>query len=137
MRNGHGKFYYQEGSYYDGQWKDNKMHGQGKLYYSNGALAYEGQWYMDEFHGLGKVYNDNCLITDGMFDYTDFNNLDEQWKYYEGSLVSDSKEGYGKIVLGNGEYYEGNFSGDRLNGEGQFTRKDGEVIHGIWKESIL
>ena len=38
-------------------------------------------------------------------------------------MVSDSKEGYGKIVLGNGEFYEGYFSGDRLNGEGKFVRR--------------
>ena len=113
------------------------MHGNGKLYYANGKLAYEGEWYMDEFHGFGKVFNDNCLIQEEMFDYRDFNQLDEQWQYYEGSLVSDSKEGFGKIVLGNGEHYEGYFSSDRLNGEGKFTRKDGEVIQGIWKDSVL
>ena len=126
MRNGRGKFYYQEGSFYDGEWKDNKMHGNGQLYYANGKLAYEGEWYMDEFHGFGKVFNDNCVVEEGMFNNRNFNQLDEQWQHYEGSLVSDSKEGFGKIVLGNGEQYEGYFSSDRLNGEGKFTRKDGD-----------
>jgi hypothetical protein len=33
MRNGRGKFYYQDGGYYEGMWRDNKMDGWGKLYY--------------------------------------------------------------------------------------------------------
>jgi antitoxin component YwqK of YwqJK toxin-antitoxin module len=47
MRNGPGKFYYRDGGYYDGVWKNNMMNGYGKLYYDNGKLAYEGQWYKD------------------------------------------------------------------------------------------
>jgi antitoxin component YwqK of YwqJK toxin-antitoxin module len=42
MRNGYGKFYYNQGSVYDGNWKDNLMHGKGSLFYSNGKLVYEG-----------------------------------------------------------------------------------------------
>ena len=42
MRNGAGKFYYSEGSYYSGGWKDNRMHGKGTLFYSSGKVAYEG-----------------------------------------------------------------------------------------------
>ena len=40
MRHGSGKFYYKEGSYYDGEWQNNKMHGKGTLYYPNGSIAY-------------------------------------------------------------------------------------------------
>ena len=46
MRNGRGRFYYQDGGYYEGQWKNNKMDGFGKLYYEGGKLAYEGQWFV-------------------------------------------------------------------------------------------
>ena len=46
-RNGEGVFYYRDGGYYDGHWKDNMMNGHGKLYYDNGKVAYEGQWYRD------------------------------------------------------------------------------------------
>ena len=46
-RNGHGCFYYKEGGYYEGNWRDNKMNGFGRLYYDNGKIAYEGQWFMD------------------------------------------------------------------------------------------
>ena len=39
----------------------------------------------------------------GDFDYTDFDSMGEQWMSYEGTLVCDSKEGFGKLVLSNGE----------------------------------
>lgn len=116
MRNGKGKFYYEEGSYYDGEWENNKMHGHGKLYYANGRLAYDGQWVNDEFNGFGKVYNDVYEIKDEMFDYQNLNLVSGKWKYYEGNLISDSKEGMGKIVFLNGECYEGSFMNDRFHG---------------------
>ena len=31
-----GKFYYQDGGYFDGEWKDDKMHGYGVEEYWNG-----------------------------------------------------------------------------------------------------
>jgi hypothetical protein len=33
MKNGEGKLEFNDGGYYLGEWKDNKMHGYGKLYY--------------------------------------------------------------------------------------------------------
>ncbi len=44
MRHGRGKFFYKEGSYYHGDWSNNKMHGIGVLYYPNATIAYEGEW---------------------------------------------------------------------------------------------
>lgn len=64
QRHGFGKFYYKNGGYYEGSWRNNTMNGKGKLYYDNGKLAYDGQWYQNEFHGIGKVYNDNAKPMD-------------------------------------------------------------------------
>lgn len=57
MKNGHGILYFKDGGHYEGEWKDDKMHGFGKLYYENGKIAYEGHWDNDEFNGQGRVYN--------------------------------------------------------------------------------
>lgn len=76
-RHGRGKFFYKEGSYYDGEWKENKMDGYGTLYYPDGRIAYQGEWKDDEFDGKGKVYNDQQRSIDGNFDFTDFNQLDD------------------------------------------------------------
>ena len=137
MRNGRGKFFYQDGGYYEGQWKNNKMDGWGKLFYEGGKLAYEGNWKEDEFHGYGKVYNDNPIDLDVGFDYTNFDLLENYWVYYEGMLVSDTKEGRGKIQLSNGETFEGDFQNDRIQGFGKFYNIDKKTLEGIWRESKL
>lgn len=49
MRHGSGKFFYQDGGYYSGDWFENKMHGKGVLSYSSGVVAYDGDWHMDKF----------------------------------------------------------------------------------------
>jgi|JI6StandDraft_1071083.scaffolds.fasta_scaffold28762_5 hypothetical protein len=40
MRHGKGRFYYDDGGMYDGNWNLNRMEGFGKLYYVNSELAY-------------------------------------------------------------------------------------------------
>lgn len=137
MRNGRGKFYYQDGGYYEGQWRNNKMDGEGRLYYEGGKLAYEGSWAQDEFNGAGKVYNDNPVELHESFDFTNFELLEDYWEYYEGMLVRDTKEGRGKIKLSNGEFFEGDFHNDRIQGFGKFTTRENKVIEGIWRESKL
>lgn len=42
MRHGKGKFIHTDNSYYDGNWKDNKMHGKGVLYNSANKVVYDG-----------------------------------------------------------------------------------------------
>lgn len=42
MREGKGVFYYKEGGKFIGDWKENKMHGHGVLYYKSNAIAYDG-----------------------------------------------------------------------------------------------
>jgi hypothetical protein len=64
LRHGYGTFHYPLGSYYEGDWLNNKMNGYGKLFYANHEIAYEGYWQMDEFHGHGKVYNDQPTMLD-------------------------------------------------------------------------
>lgn len=94
QRNGKGIFMYKDGGYYEGNWRDNQMHGQGKLFYPSGKLAYDGGWSEDEFSGFGKVFNDNSnpSVHNIPFDYTDFNDLDDVWEYYQGNyaLIKDS-----------------------------------------------
>jgi len=49
MRHGTGRFYYQDGGLYDGEWIKNKMYGKGVLYYQSGQRAYDGEWVNDKF----------------------------------------------------------------------------------------
>jgi len=67
--NGWGKAYFNNGSMYDGEWKDGKMHGKAKELYTDGTLQYEG-YYKDGYRdGRGKSFNTNGTV-----------NYDGEWK---------------------------------------------------------
>ena len=68
MRDGRGKFYYQDGGLYDGEWRENKMSGHGKLFYQSGKIAYDGEWSNDQFTGFGVLYNEEPVILHRPFD---------------------------------------------------------------------
>ncbi len=34
------------------------MEGEGKMYYESGILAYDGNFKEDRFHGYGRLYNE-------------------------------------------------------------------------------
>ena len=108
------------------------MHGYGVLYYPSGSVAYEGEWREDEFNGKGTVYNDQQGQLAGSFDFTDFNQIDDEWVKYEGDLQHDAKEGHGRLYLTNGEAYEGQFSKDMVHGEGTFFSGKTQK-RGIWE----
>ena len=48
----------------EGEWKDNKIHGQGKMTYSNGDI-YEGEWKDNKIHGRGRLTLTNGEIYEG------------------------------------------------------------------------
>lgn len=113
------------------------MDGFGSLFYQSGTLAYQGMWKSDQFQGKGKLFNESSEKLNSLFDYTNFDEIDEYWEYYEGNFITnvgdfieDMKKGKGKLMLSNGEYFIGTFENDMVEGPGQFYRKDGSVISG-------
>ena len=76
MRHGKGKFYYQDGGLYDGDWKQNRMDGRGKLYYQSGKLAYDGEWKSDQFCGHGILYNQYPREFDDCLDFRNFEEIE-------------------------------------------------------------
>jgi hypothetical protein len=82
MREGHGKFFYQDGGLYCGMWRENKMDGQGILYYCNGKPAYDGEWRADRFNGQGVLYNESPVESAHPFNYRDFNTVGSLWQRY-------------------------------------------------------
>ena len=43
-REGNGKYIFENGEYYIGQYKNGLRNGKGTMYYSNGNIKYEGDW---------------------------------------------------------------------------------------------
>ena len=111
-REGNGKYIWENGEYYIGQWLNGNKHGMGIIYYKDGNIKYEGdfvngnaegngkyiyengnyyigQWLNDKFHGKGIKYYKNGNIL------------------YEGDFVNGKAEGNGKYIWENGNYYIG------------------------------
>ena len=83
---------YPNGDVYEGDWRDGKPHGRGKMTYPNGDV-YEGDWLHGKANGIGKyTYRDG--------------------RVYEGGFCDGNSHGKGKHTYPDGGVYEG----DWLNG---------------------
>lgn len=113
---GIGRFTFNDGTVYFGEFNKNRKSGFGKINYADGSV-YEGDFADDVPHGRGKyTMNDNSI--------------------YEGHLHYGHKQGLGKMTFANGEVYEGVFNADKITGPGVLTKPDGTVVHeGNFKET--
>jgi hypothetical protein len=114
MRHGHGTFHYSEGGKYVGEWFENRMHGQGVLYYPNNEVAYEGKWEKDQLSGKGILYNEEVLPLSNPFNYQDWSTVEDYWVKYVGEFKNDNKHGNGTLFLSNDEKFEGEFRNDEV-----------------------
>ena len=69
LRHGRGKYIYNDGSYYFGDWVKGKMEGQGQLIDAEGNLIFEGLWKDDHYEGKGRLMG-----------------MGEDWIKYEGEF---------------------------------------------------
>jgi hypothetical protein len=127
------------GDVYDGDFKDDKKEGNGKMTYANGDI-YDGDFKDDKKEGKGKMTYANGDVYDGVF-------------------KDDKKEGNGKMNFKNGkrfiidmskkstfykentgypdDIYEGNWKEDKMNGKGKFTKSEGPGIYITYKGRTL
>ncbi len=64
---GMGRFDYQNGSIYDGDWRDNKKHGRGRMIEGDGRSIYNGEWENDLKHGRGTFIQKGTYIIEGVW----------------------------------------------------------------------
>eukprot|EP00796_Vickermania_ingenoplastis_P000475 gene475-255_t len=133
IKDGQGEFFWAEtGATYVGEWRNDSMHGTGKLTmpgeglrgfsytgsflkgqrsgsgsctFANGR-SYVGEWYQDRMHGVG------CLK--GAPGVDDF-------EQYDGQFSNGVRSGKGRCTYVNGDVYEGTFVKDKRHGTGVLT----------------
>jgi len=99
---------------FEGEWKDNKKHGVGRIWWSNGD-RYLGDWKNDCKDGHGFM-------------------IWENGDQYEGSWKNDLREGSNAIYLyANGGRFEGCYMNDERHGPGAYIWPDGDRFEGKWK----
>ena len=98
--------------YFEGEYKDGKKSGYGKVFYNNGILGYEGELLNDKPNGKGKEY----YYGNGVLKY-------------EGHYLNGKENGKGKEYFNNGKLrYEGQYLNGEKNGHGKEYNMTGDLI---------
>jgi hypothetical protein len=122
---------------YEGDFKSDKVEGQGILYYGPDLPCYEGWWKDGMFEGFGCLINDKLTSSTRGFAFEDFGKLERGWLKFQGEFSKGLKNGRGIIYLTNGEIFIGNFKDGKVEGEGMFIKVNAEKIKGLWRGNVL
>ena len=123
-QHGRGRFIDSDGSYYIGEFKEDKWDGEGTRYYKDGDIKYEGGWKGNFYYGQGTYYKDGNKYTGqwdgskgkGEINYKDGTKYIGEWDY-----LDDANEKY------NYNY--------RRHGLGALYSADGQVLNqGKWEK---
>ncbi|CAF2670496.1 unnamed protein product [Rotaria sp. Silwood2] len=128
------------GNSFEGEWKDGKKHGKGKMNYANG-YTYTGDWVEDVATGEGVFiwtsgdqyegqYQNGQRHGKGSYTYA---NGDK----YTGDWFEDKKLGQGIFIWGPtsawaNHKYEGEFYNDQMHGQGTYSFANGDTYIGGW-----
>ena len=123
---------------YEGQLKDNNLHGKGTLTWPDGN-EYSGDWVEGKRHGKGKLTLKTGTIYIG--DWRDgkstgkgtYTWVDRAEKKYIGDMNEDQFHGNGVMFYATGDKYSGSWANGKMHGKGTYTFKDGTTYKGIWE----
>jgi len=158
-----GVILYNDGSKYEGEWKQGRAAGKGRCEVSNGTVL-EGEFADDLPHGHAKETRADGSIFEGSFENGKktgkgrWQSVEEGWTYtgdfkddyyegfgqyewsdgrvYTGEWKQNQFDGYGRMVWADGRMYEGAYREDKKNGVGLFRWADGRFHLGIWKDGM-
>ena len=111
-----GKFTWVDGSYYDGEIKNNYFEGFGKFKWKEGR-EYVGYWKNGKMNGKGVMnYIDGAK--------------------YEGEFLEGKRHGKGNYFWNKNKYYKGSWARGKQDGDGYYYNK-GKGIIGIWSDGKM
>ncbi|MEM7706715.1 MAG: C13 family peptidase [Pseudomonadota bacterium] len=126
-----------DGSRYDGELGDNRLHGQGVLVWANGD-RYEGGFKNGLMHGEGQFayasgdqyvgeMRKGLSEGEGVLEYADGSR-------YQGQFVSGYPSGQGTLTFVSGESYRGSFAYGHYSGQGLLSYRDGGEYEGAFAQ---
>ena len=119
--NGKGKYTWANGSYYDGDWVNNKKQGSGKYKFNDGSL-FSGNWINDTMDGFGKSISSSGNTFEGMYK-NNMRNGEGIYKYTVGNIKVAQNGIFKNDMFFSGE----SLQSDNLDGTiVKTTYKDGE-----------
>ncbi|XP_032969264.1 MORN repeat-containing protein 1 isoform X3 [Rhinolophus ferrumequinum] len=136
-QDGYGVYTYPNSFFrYEGEWRGGKTHGRGKLLFKDGSY-YEGEFVDGEIMGegcrlwasSGNTYSGQFVLGEpqghGIMKY-------KAGGRYEGELSRGLREGHGCLVDQDGQVYRGSFHNNKRHGQGQMAFQNGDKYDGDW-----
>ncbi|XP_034280000.1 MORN repeat-containing protein 1 isoform X3 [Pantherophis guttatus] len=140
-KHGHGKLLLKDGSYYEGEFVDGEIVGHGLRYWASTGNTYSGQFLFGELHGHGVFHYGNGGRYEGEFSYgmrEGHGSLTEKdGETYQGSFHDNKKHGGGKMTFPNGDKFVGDWILDQRQGHGVLQCSDGTVYEGQWRNDMF
>ena len=130
-----GSFTYDDGSSYEGEFEDGKVHGQGTYSWSDGTM-YQGAFESGLPHGEGRQTWPSGATYEGNFTAGRINGYGTltlpDGTTYTGDFVDERREGTGTLTLPDATTYMGDFVDEEPEGTGTITWPDGSTYSGIF-----
>lgn len=136
-QDGYGVYTYPNSFFrYEGEWKGGKTHGRGKLLFKDGSY-YQGEFADGEIMGqgcrhwaaTGNTYSGQFVFGEpqghGVMEY-------KAGGRYEGELCHGVREGHGRLVDQDGRVYCGSFHNNKRHGRGHMAFPNGDEYDGDW-----
>lgn len=129
-----GTIYYEDGSKYSGEIKNNKRNGKGDftIQKEKEKEKYSGEWKNDQADGEGTLIFSDGTTYKGHFKENKFNGEGEMtWNNgisYKGTFLNNCFHGKGILKGNNGHIYDGDFQNGKFHGKGIFTWKNRNEI---------
>ena len=136
QKQGEGVMKYTNGDTYKGHWHGDKRQGPGVFTSVDGNTFYEGDWRDDKMHGTGRLVQKGLFTYTGGFKENKFDNngilICDDGTRYEGRWSDGKKEGMGSQTYANGDTYDGKWHNDRRFGKGRQKQPEGWEYDGEW-----
>ncbi|XP_041626538.1 MORN repeat-containing protein 1 isoform X3 [Vulpes lagopus] len=140
-REGWGKLLFKDGSYYEGEFVDGEITGEGCRLWASSGNTYSGQFVLGEPQGHGIMKYKAGGHYEGELSHGAREGhghlVDPDGQAYWGSFHDNKRHGQGHMVFQNGDKYEGNWVQDRRQGHGVLCRADGSTYEGQWHSDVF
>ncbi|XP_072442387.1 MORN repeat-containing protein 1-like isoform X1 [Chiloscyllium punctatum] len=140
-KHGIGKFLMKDGSYYEGEFANGEIEGNGIRYWASSGNEYCGQFSQGELHGFGVLKYLDGTRYEGEFHYgvrTGHGALiDKEGQVYRGSFHNNKKQGEGEMYYKYGSHYQGDWVLDQRQGHGIMQYADGSLYEGQWRNDLF
>ncbi|MCF0114660.1 MAG: hypothetical protein HUJ56_04850, partial [Erysipelotrichaceae bacterium] len=123
------KYSYPNGDLYEGELKEGKPHGEGKIIYAKQGWIYEGQFLDGKPHGIGVVIRRGKRYKVTFKNGIPFNKRNDDRSFEEGWGILPFVIGSGRILYSDGSTYKGRLNGGKPHGQGKFIGANGTAYY--------